>query len=109
MAYSQALAGRVRSLLGDGPEISERHMFGGVAFLLSGNMAVGVSREDLMVRVGADEYESALSRPGVRAFDMSGRPMRGWVLVGPEATGRDADLTEWVRAGVDFAGSLPPK
>lgn len=107
MAYDLALAARVREVLGANPEIGERQMFGGIAFLLAGNMAVGVSKDDLMVRIDPDD--DALARPGVRAFDMTGRPMRGWILVAPEATESDDDLRGWVEAGLDFAGSLPPK
>jgi TfoX/Sxy family transcriptional regulator of competence genes len=109
MAYDTSLASRVRDVLGDNPEVGEREMFGGIAFLLSGNMAVGVSKDELMVRVDPDEYEDVLAQPGVRAFDMTGRPMRGWVLVAPEATAEQADLRRWVGTGVDFAATLPPK
>jgi TfoX/Sxy family transcriptional regulator of competence genes len=109
MAFDEALASRVRETLGDNPEISERQMFGGIAFMLSGNMAVGVSKDDLMVRIDPDNHDEALAQPGVRVFDMTGRPMKGWILVGPEATEDDADLQKWVEAGLDFAGSLPPK
>ncbi|MGH8872035.1 MAG: TfoX/Sxy family protein [Acidimicrobiia bacterium] len=109
MAYDLALAARVREVLGENPEISERQMFGGIAFLLAGNMAVGVNKDDLMVRIDPDDHDDALARPGVRVFDMTGRPMRGWILVAPHATESDADLRGWVGAGLDFAGSLPPK
>jgi TfoX/Sxy family transcriptional regulator of competence genes len=109
MAYDEALAARVREKLGDNPEIGERKMFGGIAFMLSGNMAVGVSKDDLMVRIDPDDHDEALAEPGVRVFDMTGRPMKGWILVSPEATEDDADLRKWVEAGLDFAGSLPPK
>jgi TfoX/Sxy family transcriptional regulator of competence genes len=109
MAYDTSLASRVRDVLGDNPEVREREMFGGIAFLLSGNMAVGVSKDELMVRVDPDEYEDVLAQPGVRAFDMTGRPMRGWILVAPEATAEQGDLLRWVGSGVDFAATLPPK
>jgi TfoX/Sxy family transcriptional regulator of competence genes len=109
MAYDEALASRVREMLGDNPEIIERQMFGGIAFMLSGNMAVGVSKDDLMVRIDPDEQDEALAQPSVRIFDMTGRPMKGWILVAPEATEDDAHLQKWVEAGLDFAGSLPPK
>lgn len=109
MAYDEALASRVRETLGDNPEISERKMFGGVAFMLSGNMAVGVSKDDLMVRIDPDDHDEALAKPGVHVFDMTGRPMKGWILVAPEATAEEDDLEGWVRAGLDVAGSLPPK
>jgi TfoX/Sxy family transcriptional regulator of competence genes len=109
MAYDTSLASRVRDVLGENPEVSEREMFGGIAFLISGNMAVGVSKDELMVRVDPDEYEDVLAQPGVRAFDMTGRPMRGWVLVAPEATAEHGDLRRWVGTGVDYAATHPPK
>jgi TfoX/Sxy family transcriptional regulator of competence genes len=109
MAYDEALADRVRESLSDNPEISEQKMFGGIAFMLSGNMAVGVSKDDLMVRIDPDDQDEAVAQPGVRVFDMSGRPMKGWILVAPEATEEDRGLHRWIEAGLDFAGSLPPK
>ena len=110
MAYDLALASRVRDALGDNPEISEREMFGGIAFMLSGNMAVGVRNEDLMVRINPDDHDEALARPGVRVSDMGGRPMgRGWILVGPDAITGDTDLHDWIEAGIEFAATFPPK
>jgi TfoX/Sxy family transcriptional regulator of competence genes len=109
VAFDEALAARVREALAENAEISERQMFGGIAFLLSGNMAVGVSKEDLMVRIDPDDQEEALAHPGVRPFDMTGRPMKGWILVAPEATEEDSELAQWITRGLDFAGSLPPK
>jgi TfoX/Sxy family transcriptional regulator of competence genes len=109
MAFDEALAARVREALGENADISERQMFGGIAFMLSGNMAVGVSKEDLMVRIDPDDQEEALAYPGVRPFDMTGRPMKGWILVAPEATEEDSELGQWITRGLDFAGSLPPK
>jgi TfoX/Sxy family transcriptional regulator of competence genes len=107
--YDEALAERVRELLETRPDISERQMFGGIAFMLSGNMAVGVSKDDLMVRIDPEDQEQAVTRPGVRPFDMTGRPMRGWILVAPDVTADDAALEEWITQGLDFAGTLPPK
>jgi TfoX/Sxy family transcriptional regulator of competence genes len=109
VAFDEALAARVREALAENADISERQMFGGIAFLLSGNMAVGVSKEDLMVRIDPDDQEEALAHPGVRPFDMTGRPMKGWILVAPEATGEESELAQWITRGLDFAGSLPPK
>lgn len=110
MAYDEALAERVRELLVTHPDISERKMFGGIAFMLSGNMAVGVSKDELMVRIDPDDQEEALARLGVRPMEMAGRPMtKGWILVAPEAITEDSDLEEWVGRGLDFAGTLPPK
>lgn len=82
-------------------------MFGGVAFMVNGNMAVGVSNTDLMVRVG-DEAEAFLGESGVRPFDMSGKGMRGWLLVESSAIAQDGDFTRWIDVGVAVAVSLPP-
>src|SRR5882757_9621468 len=109
MAFDEALADRVRELLSARADLSERKMFGGVAFMLGGNMACGVLGEDLIVRLADDETEKALADDGVRPFDFTGRPVKTIVYVGPERTSHEAGLTEWVEAGADFAASLPPK
>ena len=110
MAYDEGLAERIRQHLGGDPDVAEKRMFGGIAFLLHGNMAVGVmSGGELMVRVGPDATDDALARPHTRRFDMTGRPMKGWILVSPDRTSDEAGLSEWVDAGADFAASLPPK
>ena len=109
MAYDEALADRVREHLEGNPEIVEKKMFGGVAFMLSGNMAVGISKDELMVRTGPDRYEEMIALSGVRDFDMTGRRMKGWILVAPEELAEDKGLADWIDVGLDFAGSLPPK
>jgi hypothetical protein len=109
MAYDEQLAERVRDLLSVRDGFSERKMFGGIGFMLGGNMACGVSGDELMVRLEPGDAEQALAEEHVRVFDMTGRPMKGWILVGPEATAADDDLAGWVDAGADFAASLPPK
>lgn len=110
MPYDEALADRVRKLLADEDAISERKMFGGIAFLLHGNMSVGLwTSGELMVRVGEAGAEAALSEPHTRTPEMRGRPMKGWILVDPEAVKTEAQLREWVGRGTDFARSLPPK
>jgi TfoX N-terminal domain len=109
VAYDEVLADRVRELLLVREGFSEREMFGGIGFMLAGNMACGVSGDELMVRLEPEEGEKALAEDHVRVFDMTGRPMKGWVLVGPEATASDEGLAGWVDAGADFAASLPPK
>ncbi len=109
MAYDEHLAERVRALLADREALTERKMFGGIAFMLGGNMVAGVIREDLVVRLGPEGYEDALDEPGAREFDLTGRPMTGWLLVGPEATAEDEALRAWVERGAAFASSLPPK
>ena len=109
MAYDEALAQRIREQLTAEPGLTERAMFGGLAFLLDGNMAVGLSGDELMVRVGPDGSDDALARPHTRPFDMTGRPMKGWILVAPEGIGDTGELGAWVDRGVSFARSLPPK
>jgi hypothetical protein len=109
MAYDEELANRVRAALGAESGVTEQAMFGGLAFLVAGNMAVGISGEELMVRVGPDESDAALAEPHVRVFDMTGRPMKGWVLVAPAGVDSDLELDRWVGLGVAFARSLPPK
>ncbi|HEY7470261.1 MAG TPA: TfoX/Sxy family protein [Acidimicrobiia bacterium] len=109
MAYDEVLAGRVREHLAGHPAVTEKKMFGGIAFMVSGNMAVGVSGDELMVRVDPAEHETLLDQPGVRAFDLTGRGMKGWVLVAPESTTGAEALDRWIELGLDFAGALPPK
>jgi hypothetical protein len=109
MAYDEALAERVRELLALREGVSEREMFGGIAFMVGGNMACGVHGDELIVRLERDDAEKALEEPHVRVFDITGRPMKGWLLVGPEATAADGELAGWVDAGADYAASLPPK
>lgn len=109
MAYDEGLAHRVWAILSDKPGIVEKKMFGGVGFMLDGNMACGVNKDDLIVRVGPDKYEQTVIQPHVRPFDFTGRPMKGWVMVGPDGVSADKDLQDWVMQGITFARSLPPK
>jgi TfoX/Sxy family transcriptional regulator of competence genes len=109
MAYDEGLATRVREALGNQPGVAEKKMFGGLAFLVGGNMACGVRGEDLMVRLAAEAAESVQGEPGVRPFDLTGRPMKGWLLVAADGHAEDDDLRRWVDRGVAYAASLPPK
>ena len=109
MAYDEGLAQRVLETLEGTPGMTEKKMFGGVGYLLNGNMACGVNRDTLIVRVGPQAYQEALAQPHVRVFDMTGRPMKGWVVVEPPGYEADEDLKSWVQRGLDFASSLPPK
>ncbi len=109
MAYDEGLAQRIREVLEDRPGFVEKKMFGGVGFMLNGNMACGVNREDLIVRVGPEAYEQTVQRSHTRPFDFTGRPMKGWVMVEPAGYELDSDLQDWIRQGVDFALSLPTK
>jgi TfoX/Sxy family transcriptional regulator of competence genes len=110
MAYDEDFAHRIREQLADQDGVTEKAMFGGLAFLLRGNMTVGISNGgELMVRVGPDATDDALSQPHTRLFDMTGRPMKGWILVAPEGFKTKRQLGVWVSLGVQFASSLPPK
>jgi len=109
VAYDEGLAERLRELLAEEVTIEEKRMFGGLSFLLNGNLSVGVIADELIVRVGPDAHAEAMEQPGVRAFDFTGRPMVGWVVVAPEAIEEDPALQVWVDSGLQFAGSLPPK
>jgi TfoX/Sxy family transcriptional regulator of competence genes len=109
MAYDEGLTQRIREALDDRRDVSERKMFGGVAFMLGGNMCVGVVKDDLMVRVGPDAYEASLAEPDAREMDFTGRPMKGMLYVDAESIASDERLETWIARGVAFAGSLPPK
>ena len=109
MPYDEILAERVRAILDDQPGWVSKKMFGGIGFILHGNMACGVHKEALIVRVGPERYEEALSQPHTRVFDITGRPMTGWVMVAPAGCQEGADLEHWVSQGVAFARTLPPK
>ena len=109
MAYDETLADRVRGSLAPRSGLSEREMFGGIAFMLDGNMAVGLIGDDLMVRLDPADADRALAEPHVRPMDFTGRPAKNMVFVGAEATAADDALGAWVDAGADYAASLPPK
>lgn len=108
MAYDEKLADRVRELVADRP-MTEKQMFGGLSFLLAGNMAVGIHKDSLMVRVGSDEADAVLAEPDARIFDMGGRPMKNWVLVDQQVLADEADLRRWVDRGLAYAATFPPK
>lgn len=109
MAFDEALASRVRKKLRGRKDVVEKKMFGGVAFLLNGNMSVGVHGNELIVRVDPDETDKALKQLGVRIFDITGRPMKGWLLVGGPAIENQASLGTWITKGTEYAASLPKK
>jgi TfoX/Sxy family transcriptional regulator of competence genes len=109
MAYNEDLAARVRALLAEQADLSERKMFGGLAFMVQGNMCCGIVREELMVRVGPERYAAALTQPHAREIDFTGRPMTGMVMVAPDGLASDVELEEWVGQALAFASSLPPK
>jgi hypothetical protein len=109
VAYDQGLAQRIREIIAEQPGLEEKTMFGGVGFLLHGNMAVEVNKEELIVRTGPENFDELVAKPHVRPFDITGRPMSGWVMVAASGYEADEDLQAWVQAGVGFALSLPPK
>ena len=90
-------------------EAVEKSMFGGLSFMVRGNMACGVIGEELVVRVGKDGHEAALARPHARVMDFTGKPMQGWIYVGAEGVESDAELAEWVELGLEYVSSLPAK
>ncbi len=108
MAYDKVLAERVRASFGNIP-IIEKKMFGGVGYLLHGNMACGIVDDALIVRVGKENHNNALARPHTGVFDTTGRVMRGWVMVNPAGTADEDSLSAWVDEGIKFALTLPPK
>ena len=110
MAYDEDLADRLRELVADQDGVTERRMFGGLAFLIHGNLAVSASsRGGLLLRVDPRETDALLRGPGARRFDMRGRELDGWLHLGPEAYPTDGKLEEWVARGVAYARSLPAK
>jgi hypothetical protein len=109
MAFDEGLAQRVREVLVDTPGLIEKKMFGGIGFLLDGNMACGVHGDQLIIRVGPDNYEDALQTSHATPFDLTGRAMKGWIFVELGGFEADEDLKRWVLEGIDFARSLPPK
>jgi TfoX/Sxy family transcriptional regulator of competence genes len=109
MAYDEMLAARVRDRVKNLAGLSEKKMFGGVGFLLNGNMACGVIKKDLIIRVGPDAYESNLKEAHTKPFDMTGRPMTGWIVVVENGYSAEGDLAKWVQKGVNYAYSLPPQ
>ncbi|QIL89593.1 TfoX/Sxy family protein [Microbulbifer harenosus] len=107
MSYSEELVEKVRDLLQEKEGLTEKQMFGGLAFMLNGNMACGVVGEELMVRVGPENYDNALSERYTRPMDYTGRPLKGMVYVEEDAIAENLD--GWVTKGAEFANSLPPK
>jgi TfoX/Sxy family transcriptional regulator of competence genes len=109
MAYDEGLAERIRGVLDEQPGVSEKRMFGGVAFLVKGHMSVGIVQDKLMVRVGPASYDRVLRERHARRMDFTGRPMKGFVYILPEGYETDADLERWVTLGVSYVTSLPAK
>ncbi len=109
MTQDEILTERIRAELASLPGVVSKKMFGGVGFMLNGNMACGVHKGSLIVRVGPERYEASMKNPHTRPFDMTGKPMAGWVMVDPPGYEAEEDLKGWIRQGVEFARSLKPK
>jgi hypothetical protein len=107
---AEKVADRIRRIIGDDPNVSEKKMFGGICFMLNGNMLCGPTKEgDLMLRVGKERHEEALAKPHARKMDFTGRPMGGFVFVSPEGIGTKAKLAKWIAYATEFVGALPAK
>jgi TfoX/Sxy family transcriptional regulator of competence genes len=109
MAYDDAFAARVRDAVAGRGELSERKMFGGLCFMLNGNMFAGVSDRGLMLRVGAERYDALLARPGARLMDFTGRPMVGFLYVDRSACDSEAGLAGWLDEALGYVETLPGK
>ena len=109
MPYSESLAQRLRQTFADRRNITEKKMFGGIGFLLNDHMCVGVWKNSLIARIHPDNYSAALAEDHVQEFDITGRPMRGWIMVDPDGLDTDDQLTHWVQAAIDFVSTLPKK
>jgi TfoX/Sxy family transcriptional regulator of competence genes len=108
MAYNLKLAERLRSQL-DGIPAIEKKMFGGVGFLLNGNMVCGVHKDSLIVRIDPEKQNALLKKLHAKPFDLTGRPMKGWLLVEADGVKTEKQLSTWVKEGLEFASSLPAK
>lgn len=110
MAYDEVLAGRLRALVGDGADVTEQKMFGGLAFLVRGNMAVAASGQGgILVRVDPEASDDLVATSGARFMEMRGRSMQGWLRVDAEDVASEDELARWVERGVSYARSLPEK
>jgi len=109
MAFDESLAARIRKAIGRKKGIEEKKMFGGLGFLLNGNMCVGVWKNSMIVRLGTEESESALLEPHVGEFDITGKAMKGWIMVAAEGVAGEIDVKQWVQRAVRFVGKLPVK
>jgi TfoX/Sxy family transcriptional regulator of competence genes len=110
MAYDEDLANRIRELIAGEPDVTEQKMFGGLAFLIGGHMSVAASGQGgLMLRCNPDETEALLQKPHAKPFEMRGREMQGWLRVDGDGVRTQPELERWVRVGVHYARSLPPK
>jgi TfoX/Sxy family transcriptional regulator of competence genes len=109
MAYDEELAARIRRVFASRDDVEESRMFGGIAFLVNGHMVCGILKDELMVRVGPDSHDDALAKPHARKLDFTDRPMRGFVIVARDGISTQRALGAWIRRGLSFVETLPPK
>jgi TfoX/Sxy family transcriptional regulator of competence genes len=109
VAYDEGLAERIRGIFDDRPDVTEKKMFGGLAFMIRGHMCVGIAKDDLMLRVGVEQHAQLVGKPHARPMDFTGRPMKGFLFVSPAGFEADADLARWVGYALDYAEALPSK
>ncbi|HEX5105285.1 MAG TPA: TfoX/Sxy family protein [Pirellulaceae bacterium] len=109
MPYSESLADRIRQTFGRRRGLTEKKMFGGVGFLLNGNMCVGVWKTSLIVRLDPVDADESLSQPHVRPFDITGRPMKGWLIVEADGLETDDQLASWIQRSIEFVAGMPRK
>jgi len=109
MTYDEGLAERIREVLDDRRDVTEKRMFGGIAFMVRGHMTVGIVKDDLMVRVGPKAYENLVGQRHARPMDFTGKPMKGFLYVESSGFEADEDLKRWVGLGLEFTLSLPAK
>lgn len=109
MTYDEGLAHRIRTRLEDRDDLAESEMFGGLGFMIGGNMCCGVHGDAMIARIGPEAYEDALEEPHARPFDFTGRAMRGWVFVDPPGVAEDEALEAWIQRALSFVVTLPAK
>ena len=109
MTFNESLAERIQQKLAHKKAIEEKTLFGCKCFLLNGNVVVGVWKNSLIVRLGQEEGNDALLEPHVKPFDITGKAMKGWVVVAPEGIEQDSQLSDWIRRAVKFVGKIPAK
>lgn len=109
MPYNEKLHERMESMIMMREGVSQKNMFGGIAFLVNGNMSVGIWKDLLVVRLTKEQADEHLKEKNVRPMDITGKPMKGWLFVDPTAYKSDEDLWKWIEEGYDFANALPPK
>ncbi len=108
MAFDERLAERIRFLLGARKGLTEKKMFGGIAFLLNGNMCCGVIGDEMIVRLDPERTGDFLAEPHTRLFDMTGRPMKGWIMIAPAGLAGDRQILRWIKESPAYTAHLPP-